>query len=132
MARVMTRDADAVASARYVLRNPLNGSGLSTSRGARMASNARRGKERELGARLAWALHPGHLLDGVGKHCAVVLTRVSLRPFDDDNLAAAFKSLRDGMAGLWRIDDGGDEVVWLYDWCKGPDAKVEARLWWLE
>lgn len=131
MARVTTHDAHVEASARYELRNPLNGSGLSTSRGARMASNARRGKERELGGLLAYQLHPGRLLDGVGRQCAVVLTRVSPRPFDDDNLAAAFKSIRDGIAARWEVDDGGPDVVWLYDWRKGADARVEARLWWL-
>jgi hypothetical protein len=131
MARVSTHDAHAETSARYELKNPLNGSG-GTTRGARMAANARRARERQLGALLAYQLHPGRHGDSVGRRCAVVLTRVSPRPFDDDNLAAAFKSCRDGMAQAWRIDDGGDEVVWLYDWRKGTDAKVEARLWWLE
>jgi hypothetical protein len=131
MARVSTHDAHVEASARYELKNPLNGSG-GTTRGARMAANERRRTERGLGSVLALMLHKGRLLDSVGRQCAVVLTRVSPRPFDDDNLAAAFKSIRDGMATRWDIDDGDDAVVWLYDWCKGPDAKVEARIWWLE
>jgi hypothetical protein len=130
MAHVWMHDATALASARYELRNPLNGSG-GTTRGARMAANARRSKERQLGALLAAQLGCAAAIRD-GRRCAVVLTRVSPRPFDDDNLAAAFKSVRDGMAARWEVDDGGPDVVWLYDWCKGTDARVEARLWWLE
>ncbi len=130
MARVLTHDAHAEASARYELKNPLNGSG-GTTRGARMAANARRARERQLGALLAAQLGCAAAIRA-GRRCAVVLTRVSPRKFDDDNLAAAFKSVRDGIAARWEVDDGGPDVVWLYDWRKGPDAKVEARVWWLE
>lgn len=130
IARVVTHDAHAEASARYELRNPLNGSG-GTTKGARMAANSRRKLERQLGALLAAGLGgAAEIRDG--RRCAVVLTRVSPRPFDDDNLAAAFKSIRDGIAARWEVDDGGPDVVWLYDWTRGPDAKVEARVWWLE
>jgi len=129
IAHVSTHDANALASARYELRNPLNGSG-GTTKGARMAANARRAKERQLGALLAAQLGFAAAIRD-GRRCAVVLTRVSPRPFDDDNLAAAFKSIRDGMAARWEVDDGGPDVVWLCDWYKGSDAKVEARLWWL-
>ena len=31
----------------------------------------------------------------------VILTRISPKPFDDDNNAAALKSMRDGMAEAW-------------------------------
>jgi hypothetical protein len=124
LARVSTHEAHAEASARYELRDPLNGRDLSVSRGAR---NARRGRERKLGRLLARDLAcawPG----GV---CAVVLTRVSPRPFDAHKLKAIFEAVRDGMAQQWGVDDGDDAVVWLYDGRKGPDARVEARLWWL-
>lgn len=128
LAVVTTRAPHAVASSLLKLRNPLNGSGLSTSRGARMASNARRQKERVVGRTLALRLDPKHGGLSPDAWC-VVLTRVSPRPFDDDNNAAALKSVRDGMAEWWGIDDGSDDVVWVCDWRKGAKDAVEAALW---
>lgn len=128
LAVVVSRPPVAVASTPLKLRNPLNGSGLSTSRGARMASNARRQKERLVGRTLALRLDPRHGGLSADTHC-VVLTRISPRPYDDDNNAAALKSVRDGMAEWWGIDDGADDVVWVCDWRKGAKDAVEAALW---
>lgn len=121
---VTERPPVAMAATPLKLRNPLNGGGLSTSRGARMASNARRQKERAAGRTLALRL--GGL---TSDSFAVVLTRVSPRAFDTDNLEAAFKSVRDGMATQWGIDDADPRVTWVTDWRKGPVELVEAALW---
>lgn len=113
-----------------VLKNPLNGSG-GTSVGARMAVNARRNGDRQVGALLAKRLQgadPSH-------RWVVVLQRVSPKAFDTDNLAAALKSIRDGMADEWGVDDDADGPVWLYDWRKGEPKQhaVEVGLWvWRE
>lgn len=127
LAVVVSRAPDAMASLPCKLENPLNGRGLGVSRGARFASNARRNRERAVGAEMAKrTLH--FVPHG---RIAVVLTRISPKPFDDDNNAAALKSIRDGMASAWAIDDGSDAVVWVTDWRKGPTGKdaVEAAVW---
>ena len=123
---VTTRAAVAVAVTPCELRNPLNGRGVTVSRGARMAENARRKRERAVGRILAMRLEG---CVGAADKLALVLRRESPRPFDDDNLAAAFKSIRDGIAERWGLDDGSDDIVWLYDWVKSPRHLVVASLW---
>lgn len=47
----------------------------------------------------------------------VTMTRIMRRrqrPFDSDNLAAAFKAVRDGVAKALGIDDGCNQVDWRY------------------
>lgn len=123
---VTTRPCVAMATTPLQLVNPLNGRGLATSRGARMASNARRQKERAAGRTLATRLAG---MPRANWTEAVLLTRISPKEFDDDNNAAALKSVRDGMAERWGIDDRDERVVWLTDWRKGPQHVVEASLW---
>lgn len=126
LAVVTTRPPLATASVALQLRNPLNGGGLSTSRGARMASNARRKAERAKGRTLATRLEGGY---GAVDRFVVVLTRISPKPFDDDNNAAALKSVRDGMAEAWGINDADPRVTWVTDWRQGKTHAVEAALW---
>lgn len=50
-----------------------------------------------------------------GGACCVVLIRIAPRPLDTDNLLAALKAVRDGLAdGLGRTD-ADSRVLWLYD-----------------
>lgn len=126
---VTRRPPAATATVSLKLKSPMNGS-QGVSRGARMAANETRKVHREAGRTLAYGLGAFVALQNVG--CVVVLlTRVSPKLFDDDNLAAAFKSVRDGIAAWWGIDDGGDNVTWLYDSEKGPPHRHEVRasLW---
>lgn len=44
----------------------------------------------------------------------ITLTRIAPRAFDDDNLAASFKALRDGVADGLTVDDGDPRVTWRY------------------
>lgn len=44
----------------------------------------------------------------------VTLTRVSERELDDDNLASAFKAVRDEVAHLLGLDDRDRRLAWLY------------------
>jgi hypothetical protein len=106
------------------LRNPLNGSGGAT-KAARYATNARRQRERAAGRWLA---------EKVVAHApvvslAVLLTRVSPRAFDDDGLVAAFKSVRDGIAEAWGINDASDRITWEYDWRPGKTEVVLMQAW---
>lgn len=126
---VTTRDMLAFAAMPCQLRNPLNGGGLSTSRGARMASNSRRKAERAIGRELARRIIPWRPFPRQNEFAAIVLTRWSPKPFDDDNNAAALKSIRDGMAEAWGIDDADERITWLTDWRQGKQHVVEAALW---
>jgi hypothetical protein len=44
----------------------------------------------------------------------VTLTRIGGRTLDDDNLRAALKATRDGVADWLGIDDGDNRLVWQY------------------
>jgi len=47
--------------------------------------------------------------------CVVTLTRIGPRQLDDDNVATAFKAVRDGVADWLRVDDGDtSKVTWRY------------------
>lgn len=51
----------------------------------------------------------------------VVITRVAPRPLDDDNLAGALKSIRDGIAdGLGLAHDRDTRITWHVGQRKGP------------
>jgi hypothetical protein len=49
-----------------------------------------------------------------GEDLRCVLTRCSPRKLDDDNLASAFKAIRDEVAKQLGVDDGGTRVEWVY------------------
>lgn len=44
----------------------------------------------------------------------VTLVRLAPNRLDSDNLAGAFKGVRDGIAEWLKIDDGDDRVQWRY------------------
>lgn len=44
----------------------------------------------------------------------ITLTRLGKRTLDTDNLAGAFKSVRDIIADLLGVDDGSDRLTWIY------------------
>jgi hypothetical protein len=60
--------------------------------------------------------------------CLVTFTRSGPRPMDSDNLAGAFKGLRDSVARWLGVDDGDEsKVAWAYRQEKGP-AGVRVRI----
>jgi len=59
--------------------------------------------------------------------CVVTLTRQAPRALDDDNLASAFKAVRDGVAAALGVDDRDPRVRWAYEQARGP-AAVRIRL----
>ena len=59
-----------------------------------------------------------------GGPCVVTLTRVAPRELDDDNLAHAFKAIRDGVADALGVDDRDPRVTWGYAQRRGPYAIV--------
>lgn len=44
----------------------------------------------------------------------ITFTRYSCKKLDSDNLAGAFKHVRDQLAKMLGIDDGSDQVKWRY------------------
>jgi hypothetical protein len=48
--------------------------------------------------------------------CVVRLTRIAPKALDaGDNLSSAFKAIRDEIAKILGVDDGGEQVSWEYD-----------------
>lgn len=107
------------------LRNPLNGSGGITE-GARFAANARRQRERAIGRWLGGKVGSA---PAASVSLAVLLTRISPRAFDDDGLSASFKSVRDGIAESWGVNDASDRITWVYDWRPGKTEVVLMQAW---
>lgn len=66
-----------------------------------------------------WGIHPAGVL-------RVRLTWVHHRLADTDNLASAFKAVRDGIADAFGLDDGDRRLVWEYRQERGaPQVRVE-------
>ena len=58
----------------------------------------------------------------------VTLTRLASRILDTDNLAAALKAVRDGVADALEIDDGDERVTWRYGQEKSAGGKYAVRV----
>lgn len=50
-----------------------------------------------------------------GSRACVVFQRLGVKKMDDDNLAGAFKGIRDEMAKLLGVDDADDRIEWRYE-----------------
>lgn len=67
--------------------------------------------------------------------CTVTLTRISPRPLDDDNLAYAFKGIRDFVADklIPRLAkgraDGDPRIEWRYRQEKGNPPKIRVEFY---
>lgn len=65
----------------------------------------------------------------VPKHalpCRVTMMRIAPRNLDDDNLASAFKNLRDGIADRLGVKDNDPRVEWRYLQNKGKPKEYTA------
>ncbi len=81
--------------------------------------------QKHLGARMAFAMDVGSAARPIA--FGIRLTRVGPRLLDEDNLASAFKHIRDGIAWACCVDDGPTgPITWRYEQRKGPYA-IEAR-----
>ena len=76
--------------------------------------------------RFEWAARFSTFLRGPG--IEVTLTRVAPRALDSDNLASAFKAIRDEVAAKLGVNDNDPRVTWSYGQGKGP-AKVVIGIW---
>ena len=58
----------------------------------------------------------------------VSLTRISPRELDDDNLASAFKGIRDQVAAQLGLDDRDKRVAWVYAQERGKQSvRIEVQ-----
>lgn len=58
----------------------------------------------------------------------VTLTRIGKRTLDDDNLASAFKAIRDGVADGLGINDNDPSVTWAYAQRVGKVYGIEIEI----
>lgn len=76
-----------------------------------------------------WKLRGAHQTPvGFTRPITILLTRVSPRKLDDDNLQGALKSIRDGVADWLGIDDGSADLSWQYDQRSGRAQGVEINI----
>ena len=60
--------------------------------------------------------------------CIVTITRHGRRLMDGDNLQAACKALRDGIADRLAVDDADPRVVWRYEQNVQPEYSVTVHI----
>lgn len=58
----------------------------------------------------------------------ITLMRLASRRLDSDNLAAALKAVRDGVADALEIDDGDERLTWRYAQEKLPRGRYAVRV----
>lgn len=91
------------------------------------AKKAKRTTDQRTAVRFAIRAH----IDGMPRELplTVTLTRMSQRFLDDDNLAHAFKAIRDGVADALGVSDApGSGVAWRYEQEKSKTACVRIEV----
>ena len=75
-------------------------------------------------ALIGWPIH-----DAINRWSAftVTFTRLGAKQLDSDNLAGAFKAVRDSLASWIGVDDGDPRITWLYDQRPGEPG-IEVRI----
>jgi len=63
-----------------------------------------------------------------GARYVVLMTRIAPRKLDGDNLASAFKAVRDGVADTFAVDDGDERVRYVVDQRTGKPKEYAARI----
>lgn len=58
----------------------------------------------------------------------VTFTRLGTRTLDSDNLAGAFKHVRDTVAAFFRVDDGDERWGWVYQQEKAKEVGIRITI----
>jgi hypothetical protein len=87
------------------------------------AKKARRAKSER-----SWAYTLTAGIRKLGLPLTVTLTRIAPRALDDDNIRAALKSIRDGVADRIGIDDGDSRVTWCYAQRRGKPREYAVEI----
>lgn len=81
-------------------------------------------RQRDLGRRMGQAM----IGCGLTLPTTITLTRKGARLLDDDNLASAFKHVRDGIADACGVDDSKrGPITWVYTQETGKIPGIDAR-----
>ncbi len=69
------------------------------------------------------------LARSVGLPAVVTMTRAApSNGLDDDNLRGALKSIRDGIADAFGVNDRDPRIAWRYEQKRGKDYAVEVEI----
>jgi hypothetical protein len=114
---------------------PIEGMRLGAGLNARThwTARAKRAKTERAIVRVALRCHRRPMLSGDTPPSTCTLTRIAPRALDDDNLAGAFKSIRDEVAAFFGVDDGlMGPIAWHYAQRKGEPKQygIEIKLDW--
>lgn len=114
---------------------PIDGMKLGAALNARVHWTKRAARAKKERAIVAVALRCHHrpTLEPTCPPTTCTLVRVAPRALDDDNLAGAFKSIRDEVAAFFGVDDGPKgPIAWRYEQRKGAPRQyaVEICLTW--
>jgi hypothetical protein len=97
-------------------------------------ARAKRAKTERAIVRTTLACYRQPMLSGDTPPSICTLVRVAPRALDDDNLAGAFKSIRDEISAFFEVDDGPNgPIAWRYEQHKGEPKQhgIEIRLEWI-
>ena len=83
-------------------------------------ARSRRSKKERAAAFLFTRKHP--------LPCKIVLTRISPGLLDDDNIRGALKSIRDGIADRFGLDDRDPRIRWEYAQERGKKGEYLVRV----
>lgn len=93
-------------------------------RGFWAATNRKKKQDRALDG----AIEEAGTLPAIGPWC-VRFTRIAPHRLDDDNLASAFKRLRDRLCTMLQIDDRSPAVAFALTQERGPELRVRVEVW---
>lgn len=111
---------------------PIDGMKLGAALNARTHWTRRAARARKERTIVTVALHH-HPMPVAWPPTTCTLARIAPRMLDDDNLAGAFKAIRDEVAAFFGVDDGPrGPIAWRYEQRKGAPKQyaVEIRLTW--
>ena len=119
---------------RLRLRNPLNGSQGTTRTGMIIASKQRKAirEAAKMHTMAALLAAPSSIILGGRVLFGVRITRISPGTLDTDNLAAACKNVRDGVADALGCGDAQPDGFWTYRQAKGAKGVYGVRVELLE
>lgn len=121
LAWISDRQPDFVRVLPMGVRRRTNGS-QGVTRGGRFA-RAKMAREQRSATRMLLGRRPLGSSDRT--NIVVRMVRVSRGELDDDNLAGALKSARDGIADALGVDDRDERIVWL---CDQEAGEAELRI----
>jgi hypothetical protein len=97
-------------------------------RHGRMAA-AKKHKIQRASTCLALRAPLAHVSGRLSSTTVVRMVRYAPRQLDDDNLASALKSVRDGVADALGVDDRDPRVVWVCDQLSSPTHGVAVEIY---